>query len=101
LFVSPRLVAFEDILAGRLDEIISDIIYIRARPEAVERRFSAAQRAIARSTREAHYANRPQSGSRRQQALFWDLPPVRLMCQAARKLEDAFAGNWSELVEEG
>ena len=33
-------------------------------------------------------------------ALLWDLPPVRLMCQAARKLEDAFAGNWSELVEE-
>ena len=26
LFVSPRLVAFEDILAGRLDEMISDII---------------------------------------------------------------------------
>ena len=33
-------------------------------------------------------------------ALFWDLPPVRLMCQAATKL-DAFAGNWSELVDEG
>jgi hypothetical protein len=95
-----RLVAFEDILAGRLDEMISDIIYTRARREAWSDGLALHSEPL-KDQREKLITLIDRKAVRAaNKALFWDLPPVRLMCQAARKLEDAFAGNWSELVEE-
>jgi len=80
------LVAFEDILTGRLDEMISDVLYTRARKEAWadglalhnESSDNRRQQLIRQLDRKA-----VQSSNK---ALFWDFPPIRWMCQALRKL---------------
>lgn len=94
-----RLVAFEDILAGRLDEMISDVVYTRARKEAwadgltlhneasEEQRKRLMRRLDRKAVRSANVA------------LFLRIPPVMWMCQAVREIEESFPGNWSEQIE--
>lgn len=94
-----RLVTFMDVLGGRLDEVISDVLYTRARKEAwsdgmalhaesSEERRRELTRLIDRKA--VHSANK---------ALFFDFPPATFMARAVRELEDAFTGSWSELID--
>lgn len=78
--------------------MISDIIYTRARREAWSDGLALHSEPLQDQREKLITLIDRKAVRAANKALFWDLPPVRLMCQAARKLEDAFAGNWSELV---
>ena len=69
-----RLVAFEDILAGRLDEMISDIIYTRARREAWSDGLALHSEPL-KDQREKLITLIDRKAVRAaNKALFWDLP---------------------------
>ncbi|WP_406697678.1 DUF5995 family protein [Singulisphaera sp. Ch08] len=93
-----RLVTFEDILAGRLDEMISDVLYTRARKEAWEDGLALlAEPSEERRKRMIRALDRKAINSENE-ALFTGFPPMAWMCRTVRRLEDLFPGSWSEVI---
>ncbi len=95
-----RLVAFEDALAGRLDEKISNLLYTNARREAWRDALALDAETSDPGRRRLITALDRKAMSTARQAVFADVPPVVWMCEAVRTLEDAFPGTWSELMDE-
>lgn len=93
------LLTFGDVLAGRLDEMISNVLYTEARREAWADGLALFNHpAQADRARLLRRLDRKAVNSANQ-ALFWQSPAIMWMCQAVRELEDTFAGTWSQQVE--
>lgn len=95
-----RLVTFMDILAGRLDEMISNVLYTQARREAWEDALALHN---ANSDTERNWLinsfNR-KTNRAINEMLFYNEPPLSWMVRVVRRLEDTFSGDWSDTVED-
>lgn len=92
------LISFQDRLTGRFDEMISDMLSMRARRETWADGVGLAA-ASSETERRLLIRRLDQKAVRAcQQTLFDDAPPARSMCEAVRALEEALPGSWTDLV---